>query len=140
MKKNIAKILIPTVLIFMLAVTLSPVAQAVNLDDAKEMAENLGLATKYDTFGEILLAVLKGILSLAFLGAMIFIVLSGYQMITSRGNDEEVTKAKKALLWSVIGLLLIIFSWIILGIVIETTKTLDPGELPSSQEEEYEMT
>lgn len=52
--------------------------------------------------------------------AIIFLLLGGYRYMTSRGNEEQVEKAKKTILYSVIGLLLI-FSAVIIYIGLSET-------------------
>ena len=44
------------------------------------------------------------------------IIYSGILFMISRGNDEDITKAKKALMWSLIGLAILIMgkTWITL--------------------------
>lgn len=60
--------------------------------------------------------------------AAMFIVINGFYMITSAGNDEGVTKAKKGISWAIVGLLAIIFSYSIVTYVIKVTLlTNDPS-------------
>ena len=76
----------------------------------------------------IVTTVLRFLLSLAFAIAMVFVVIAGYRFVTSSGNEEAVTAAKKQLLWAVSGAVLIALSWIILTIIINIAITGDPGK------------
>ena len=58
----------------------------------------------------ILLSVSGGI-------AIILIIAAGYQLVTSRGNPEKVKEARERITSAITGLLLIIFSVLILQII-----------------------
>lgn len=47
-------------------------------------------------------------LVLAFPIAVIFIVFSGFKFVTAQGNPSEITKARQALVWTLLGLALVI--------------------------------
>ncbi|MBX4186749.1 MAG: pilin [Candidatus Doudnabacteria bacterium] len=66
------------------------------------------------TFGELFIVMFKNFLIVAGLISMFLIILSGFRYITSRGNDEQVGQAKRGLTWAVIGLIVILLSYVIL--------------------------
>jgi len=70
-----------------------------------------------DNFTDLIGAIIDWIVAIGILIAVIMIIYSGVLFMTSGGKEESVTKARKALMWSVIGLavLLIGRGWI--GIV-----------------------
>jgi hypothetical protein len=49
--------------------------------------------------------------------AVLIITISGFRYIISRGNPQEVAKAKDGILYAVIGLVVIILAFIIVGFV-----------------------
>ena len=57
---------------------------------------------------------------LGFLGllATIMVIYGGIQYVTSAGNDEAVGKAKKIILYSVIGIIVILLSFVIVNAVL----------------------
>lgn len=57
------------------------------------------------------------LLSISGAIAVILIIISGYRLMTSRGNPEELQKAKEQLAAAVIGLIFIIFSFLILQVI-----------------------
>lgn len=67
-----------------------------------------------DTFGSSFMALFLGITAMA---AVIGIIIGGMQMHFALGVEEEVTKAKKTIMWSIAGLLLAMFSVAIVKIV-----------------------
>lgn len=49
--------------------------------------------------------------------ALILIILSGYKMMASQGNPEQITAARDQLISAIVGLLFIIFSFVILQVI-----------------------
>ena len=66
-----------------------------------------------DTF----LVILQGLLSIIAIWAVIFIVIGGFQMVMAAGNEETYMKAKKTILWAVLGLIVALLSFSIVAIV-----------------------
>lgn len=56
------------------------------------------------SWGELGMSVFNFILSLVIPAAIIAIIWSGIQFMTAGGNEARVTKAKGALTWAIIGL------------------------------------
>lgn len=56
--------------------------------------------------------------------AVIFIIISGIQLTTSRGNSDKVKRAQRTLLYSVIGLAVAILANVIISIVVNTAGSL----------------
>jgi hypothetical protein len=54
------------------------------------------------------------VLSVAGLIAVLFVIYGGYQYIFSAGNDETAEKGKKTLTNAIIGIVIIIFSFVII--------------------------
>ena len=71
--------------------------------------------------------ILKFILALAFFVAAVYIVISGYRMVVSSGNEEAVTAAKKNLYWALAGIIVIALSWAILTFVVDIAINAQPG-------------
>ena len=102
----------------------SPVL-AVPLNDVNSIAANNGLA-RYSTFREALQLILRGLLTLAFTVAVIFVVIAGYQLVTARGNEDQIAIAKKNLTWAVIGIVIIAASWIVLSLILTSVVSGNP--------------
>ncbi len=60
------------------------------------------------------------------------VVYSGFRMVVSQGNEEEVTKAKSTLQWSLAGLLLVMFAYIIVSGVSQFIETKDINPTPGA--------
>lgn len=60
--------------------------------------------------------------------AFIFIIIGGYQYMTSIGNEEQANKAKQTLLYAFIGLIIILGAYAIIRFIM--MKTLKSDFLP----------
>ncbi len=61
-----------------------------------------------------------GLLKVIAIGVgMIMIVWSGIMVMTAAGSEEKVTKAKKTLIWTVIGVAIVIAVDFIVGLLLE---------------------
>lgn len=110
-------------------------AQAISLGDAEIIATDGGLFvcnTDGGGFVCIFKTVLQILLSLAFILAVIFVVISGYRFITSQGNEQAVTNAKKNLTWAIAGIVLIFVAWILLALIVKTVQTGSEGSSAQS--------
>lgn len=66
----------------------------------------------------ILQNIVKFILAIAFIIAVIFLVVGGFRYIVSQGNEEAVEKAKGTITNAIIGIVVIVLAWIILTVVL----------------------
>ena len=127
-KKNLAVFFTLTIIIAG-SLALPAAARAIDLSGVRNAAIGANLPN-YGTFQGIFEVAIRILLSLAFISAVLFIVISGYRFITSAGNEEMVEKAKKNLLWAVVGLVVILLAWIILSVIVTTINTGSAGTVP----------
>jgi cytochrome bd-type quinol oxidase subunit 2 len=66
-----------------------------------------------NVFNDLFVRIINGFLGLAGLLAILIIVLNGLRYVTAGGNDEQTEKAKSGLLYSVVGLVIIFFAYVI---------------------------
>lgn len=79
-------------------------------------------------FGNFLLQMLAGgLITIAAPVAIIIIAVAGLIYVTSHGNQGMIDKAKNALTYAIVGLVVIIFSWIIVRAVISIVINTNPG-------------
>jgi hypothetical protein len=72
--------------------------------------------TQVENFIRSVIQVIAGLAGLIATG---FFVIGGFGYITSSGNPEHLDKAKRTLLWSGIGLAIVIAAFVISSIVVE---------------------
>jgi len=78
---------------------------------------NFANRTGGNTFAGILLFIVQALLGIVGLLSVLFIILGGFQYITSRGDEEAATTGKKTLTNAIIGLVVTIFSYIIVVVI-----------------------
>ncbi|MFP4022847.1 MAG: TrbC/VirB2 family protein [Candidatus Paceibacterota bacterium] len=77
-----------------------------------------------DSFPDLISTILKDIVvPIGAVIAALAIVYSGFLFVTAQGNTEQLSKARSAFLWAVIGGLILIGSWAIAEAI---QATLDP--------------
>ncbi len=69
------------------------------------------------------LVIAQGFLSITGIWAVIFIIIGGFQMVTAAGNEEMYLKAKKTIIWAVLGVALSAMSFSIIAITQRILRT-----------------
>lgn len=67
--------------------------------------------THTDTFSDLVIKYINFILPYITLAAFAGLVWSGFLYVTAYGDDEQITKAKTIIMWSIVGLILVIISF-----------------------------
>lgn len=67
--------------------------------------------------------VVSGLLLFAGLTALIIIILQGYKIITSGGDPKQLDSAKHSLAYAILGLAIILFSFLLLNLISTITHT-----------------
>ena len=69
---------------------------------------------------DIIVKVLNILLGVAFLVAVLFLVIGGFRYITSAGNEEVAGKGRATIINALIGIVVIILSYVIVQVVART--------------------
>ena len=69
---------------------------------------------------EVILKVLKMLLTIVGIIAVLLVIVGGFQYITAAGNEEQAEKGKKAIFNALIGLVVVILSYAIVNIIVKT--------------------
>ena len=88
-----------------------------------------------DKYGTQAVSQIIGDIALVFIQisgviAIYFIVTSGLTYVKAFGREEELGKAKKGLIWSIVGLVVIISAYAIVQNVLRITLTVDESAIP----------
>lgn len=78
-----------------------------------QLATNLG----GNTLGGIIIRVIEIALAIAGLIAILFVIIGGFRYVTAAGNEEAAESAKKTILNAIIGVVVIILSYVILRVI-----------------------
>lgn len=79
---------------------------------------------KVDSLEEFLAAILKFIVRLGTIVVVVMIVVVGFMFVAARGNPEAISKARTALLWTLVGAVILIGAEIIAQAIAETVKAI----------------
>ncbi len=80
-----------------------------------------------NNFQDLLVKILNALWVLAALITMLMVLISGFQFLLASGNPEKIEKAKRTLLYVVIGFVIIILSYSASAIIKSVTDTLTAG-------------
>lgn len=118
----------------MTRVTLDPTLKPDNAPGVIIGEDTLNEAGAETAFANYTLQMLAGgLITVAAPIAIIIIAIAGLLAVVSHGDQKLIDKAKKTLTWAIIGLILIIFSWIIVRTTISIVIEANPSASTSSQ-------
>jgi len=108
-------------------VTLSPIQPVTGARQPTDLSEATVLSTL-----ELWISDIIGVITI--LGTLFFIVyafIAAFQWITAAGDKSKIEKAKDRLVWSTLGLILIVASYAIIGLIggIIGLELLKPAEM-----------
>lgn len=72
------------------------------------------------TIGDLLISIIDLLLLFGGALAVLFIIIGGYWYITSAGSEEQSEKGKKTLINAIIGVVLIVLSFVIISALVNT--------------------
>ncbi len=107
-------------IIFTIAAFLLPLAAQAQSDPAQHPLNPIAAGSPAELYGRIIRAFL-GIIGSA---ALLFIIIGGFIILTSRGNAEKVKSGRDTVVWATIGLIIAFSAWIILRFII--TSIIQP--------------
>lgn len=103
-KKKTSKLSLSTLLFLLFSGIILIVPRAVVL------AVSIDNPLKAENFGELIDNIAKWLLNIGVPIGTIMVLWAAVLFMTSAGNDEKVTKAKKTLTWAVIGIAILIIA------------------------------
>ena len=91
------------------------------LSQAEEFPLKDSVNTKDPGLNRVIATASQAIVGIVGAAAFFMMVVSGLQLLFTQGNEEKVDKAKKTLLWSFLGVLVVFAAYAIISLVIETS-------------------
>lgn len=114
-KINYLKILEIIVAVVLL---LAPVAVSyAALGDSFQCDPQAGQNCSITSVNELIKKILTWLLGIAFGVAVLFLIVGGFWYITSAGNEETAEKGKNTAINAIIGIVIIVLSWVIINVV-----------------------
>lgn len=77
-----------------------------------------------ETIDQLIKEVLQGVIKIAIPIIALAIIYSGFLFVSARGNEEKLTKAKDALLYTCIGAAILLGAWALAQLISETILAL----------------
>lgn len=82
------------------------------------------LKDKYDTFSLFVAAVIHAAVDILLPFVVLAFIWSGFLFVRAQGKDTELTEAKKAIWWSIIGAFILFGAWGFAQIIGTTVSTI----------------
>jgi hypothetical protein len=79
---------------------------------------------RFNSLTEFLEAILRALITIAVPIAGLFIIYSGFLFVTAQGNPAGLEKAKRTLLWTLVGVALIFGAWVLSQIIQNTIDAM----------------
>lgn len=86
------------------------------------------LSQNYD-FEILLTQVINFFIGFVGVIALVMLVLGGYYLLTSNGNEELVTKGRKSVMYAIIGIVVIVLSYAIVFTLTSSLRDLNGGRI-----------
>lgn len=123
---TIAQILLVSLLVFApLLVSNAQLNQGLPCDPASGLNCNAG-----SNINQLIRTIINWLLAIAFGIAVLFLIIGGFQYITSAGNEEAAEKGKGTAVNALIGIVIIVLSYVIVNVVANLVSNAGTGAGP----------
>lgn len=78
----------------------------------------------FNSLPELIRELLRVAVTIAIPVVVIFIIYAGFLFVSARGSEQQITKAKSVLTWTVIGAILIVGAWAFAVAIVRFFETL----------------
>src|SRR3989338_2334505 len=82
-----------------------------------------------DTIHSFITVLLDTLFPIAALVAVFFLIFAGFLMVTAGGNEEKLSKARQAFLWTVIGVAILLGAKVLSAVICGTINQLNSTHL-----------
>lgn len=131
MKQKIKKFLLPvsavgSAILPMLASAQSKVDQGLSDGRFQQYFGSAGLSSSA-SLTDLIFAIIRILLLLSGMIAVVFVIIGGYQYVTSAGNEESAEKGRKTVTNAIIGIIIIVLSYVIISVISNLVSTGGAG-------------
>lgn len=96
---------------------LLPIGKALAVSNFGGTMGNINVASEGTDIKETIVKVINWALGFLALIAVIFVIVGGFRIMMAGGNEENVTKGRKTIIYAIIGLVVVFFARVIVGLV-----------------------
>ena len=118
-KLNIVKIANVLAMVTMLVLVVAPLAASAQLNIPDSGNTGLPADTNITDF---ILRVINILLAIVGLIAVLFLIIGGFRYITAGGNEETAESGKKTIVNAVIGIIVVVLSFVIVRVIANAIK------------------
>ncbi len=119
-KKNLYKVILSSYILLM------PLSVLYAAQDPNCGAGKICNPITTNTIQEFIKTLLEGVLKVGIPVVALAVIYCGFLFVSARGNSEKLTKAKDALLYTLIGAAILLGSWAIAKLISATVTGLGP--------------
>ena len=83
----------------------------------QSLCQGTGLNCEATSANQLIRTVINWLLGVTFGVAVLFLIIGGFRFITSAGNPEGQTKGKQTIVNAIIGIIIIVLSYVIVNVV-----------------------
>lgn len=99
--------------------------------DLTELCVPIGrVCNVHDSILSAIWTLIQWAISLGTIVGTIFLIISGIMYMTALGDKEGMEKAKRGLLWSVVGILVLVVSYVVVGYLFNTFLLKSGSNIP----------
>lgn len=119
---TVAQILLVSLLVFApLLVASGQINVGISCDPTKQNCQNI------TSVNQLIKTIINWLLAIAFAVAVLFLIIGGFQYITSAGNEEAAEKGKGTAVNALIGIVIIVLSYVIVNVVANLVSNAGTG-------------
>jgi amino acid transporter len=94
-----------------------PFVSLAALGDTFRCDPSTGMRCQETSINQLIMTVIRWLLGIAFGVAVLFLIIGGFWYIASAGNEETAEKGKNTAVNAIIGIVIIILSYVIVNVV-----------------------
>ena len=111
--------------VLVLLILVTPlVARAAFVNSTTDCSSGFGQACGITDIKILIRNIINIILGVAGLVSVLFVIIGGFRYITSAGNEEQAEAGKKTLQNAIIGIIIVVLSFVIVSVISSALTTL----------------
>lgn len=113
-----------TVFVFLLLLPVNVVFAKISGSGSSGGSNKLENPLQFDTISQFLDAMLGAVVTIAGPIVVLMLVYSGFLFVKAQGNPEKLTDAKKAIMWTIIGAVIVLGAFVLSGAIEGTVNQI----------------
>jgi hypothetical protein len=123
-KKNLQKIVLIAFTFFYPILSLAQVTGDAPIDDSSTGIVTIVNPISSTSIVDLIRTVLEGVIKIGMPVVVLAIIYCGFLFVQAQGKPAEIEKARKSLIYTLVGAAILIGSWAIAQLIVDTVKAL----------------